>query len=100
MIRELMALRGATVRDFYAAIDSSRPAHDSLLMWNLREELYVLKVDVDVAGAWRTRGLLPAAVRSSPRAASCRSTSAAWSAIRSASAFGRRLASGRSTLSR
>ena len=59
MIREMLTLRGAAVRDWYAAIDSSRQAHDSLMAWNVREELYILKLDVEEAGGWRTRGLLP-----------------------------------------
>ncbi|PYP75943.1 MAG: hypothetical protein DMD35_20040 [Gemmatimonadetes bacterium] len=59
MIREMLAMRGSAVQDWYAAIDSSRQAHDSLVAWNVREELYVLKLDVAEAGGWRTRGLLP-----------------------------------------
>jgi hypothetical protein len=59
MIRELLALRGSAVRDWYASIDSSRPAQDSLRAWNLREELFVLRLDVQEADGWHTRGLLP-----------------------------------------
>jgi hypothetical protein len=59
MIRELLALRGSAVRDWYAAIDSSRAAQDSLRMWNIREELYVLKLDVDESGTWHPRALVP-----------------------------------------
>jgi len=59
MIRELLGLRGSAVRDWYATLDSSRAAQDSLRMWNLQEELYVLKLDVDESGTWRPRGLLP-----------------------------------------
>lgn len=59
MIRELLALRGSAVRDWYAAIDSSRAALDSLRMWNVQQELYVLKLDVDESGTWRPRALLP-----------------------------------------
>jgi len=59
MIREMLALRGSAVHDWYAAIDSSRAAQDSLRMWNIQEELYVLKLDVDEAGAWHPRALLP-----------------------------------------
>lgn len=59
MIREMLALRGSAVRDWYAAIDSSRAAQDSLRMWNIEEELYVLKLDVDEEGAWHPRALLP-----------------------------------------
>lgn len=59
MIRELLALRGTAVQDWYAAIDSSRAAQDSLRMWNVQQELYVLKLDVDEAGTWQPRALLP-----------------------------------------
>jgi hypothetical protein len=59
MIRELLDLRGSAVRDWYAAVDGDRAAQDSLRLWNVREELYVLKVDVEEAGGWRSRGLLP-----------------------------------------
>ena len=58
MIRELLAMRGSAVRDWYASIDSSRPAQDSLRAWNIQEELYVLKLDVDESGTWRPRALL------------------------------------------
>jgi hypothetical protein len=59
MIRELLALRGTAVSDWYAAIDSSRTAQDSLRMWNVQQELYVLKLDVDEGGTWQPRALLP-----------------------------------------
>jgi hypothetical protein len=59
MIRELLALRGSAVNDWYAAIDSSRAAQDSLRMWNIQEELYVLKLEVEESGSWRPRALLP-----------------------------------------
>ena len=59
MIREMLDLRGSAVRDWYAAVDGDRAAQDSLRLWNLREELYVLKLDVEEAGGWRPRGLLP-----------------------------------------
>jgi hypothetical protein len=58
-IRELLALRGSAVNDWYAAIDSSRAAQDSLRMWNIQEELYVLKLEVEESGSWRPRALLP-----------------------------------------
>jgi hypothetical protein len=59
MIRELLGLRGTAVGDWYATLDSSRATQDSLRMWNVQEELYVLKLDVDESGTWRPRGLLP-----------------------------------------
>jgi len=59
MIRELLAMRGSTLNEWYAAVDSSRLGQTLLRAWNLREELYALKLDVEAAGGWQTRGLLP-----------------------------------------
>ena len=59
MIRELLQLRGGEVGAWYAAIDSDRSAQLSLRNWNIEQELYVLKLDVDEAGTWNTRGMLP-----------------------------------------
>ena len=59
MIREMLELRGAQVNDWYAAIDKGGSALDSLRAWNVREELYVLKLEIQEDGGWRTRGLLP-----------------------------------------
>jgi hypothetical protein len=59
MIRELLQLRGAAVRDWYAAMDTSAVALDLLRRWNVREELYVLKLRVEEPGGWQVRGLLP-----------------------------------------
>jgi hypothetical protein len=59
MIREMLELRGDQVREWYAAIDSSSAARDALRRWNVREELYVLKLDVFGASGWETRGILP-----------------------------------------
>lgn len=59
MIREMLQLRGAQVTDWYATLDKGGPPLDSLRAWNVREELYVLKLDVDEGGTWRPRGLLP-----------------------------------------
>ena len=59
MIREMLELRGSSVNDWYTAIDGSTAAQDLLMEWNVREELYVLKLDVEEADGWQTRGLLP-----------------------------------------
>ena len=59
MIREVLQLRGAQVTEWYAAIDKGGASLDSLHAWNVREELYVLKLDIEEGSAWRTRGLLP-----------------------------------------
>jgi hypothetical protein len=59
MIREMLDLRGEQVREWYAAIDSSASALDALRRWNVREELYVLKLEVLGPNGWQVRGLLP-----------------------------------------
>lgn len=58
MIREMLALRGAQVTDFYAMVDNGGMPRDMLHAWNVSEELYILKLDVDEGDTWRTRGLL------------------------------------------
>lgn len=59
MIREMLQLRGSAVTEWYAMLDKGGPPLDALRAWNVREELYVLKLDVDESGTWRPRGLLP-----------------------------------------
>jgi hypothetical protein len=59
MIREMLQLRGSEVTEWYATLDNGGAPLDALRAWNIREELYVLKLDVDEAGTWRPRGLLP-----------------------------------------
>jgi hypothetical protein len=59
MIREMLQLRGSRVNEWYATLDKGGAPLDALRAWNVREELYVLKLDVDESGTWRPRGLLP-----------------------------------------
>lgn len=59
MIREMLELRGDSVGAWYAAIDSSANALETLRRWNVREELYVLKIEVAESNGWQVRGLLP-----------------------------------------
>jgi len=59
MIREMLQLRGSAVTEWYAALDKGGEPLNALRAWNVREELYVLKLDVDESGTWRPRGLLP-----------------------------------------
>jgi hypothetical protein len=58
MIREMLLLRGRDVGAWYAAIDKKGPELTRLLTWDVREELYTLKVDVEEPSGWRTRGVL------------------------------------------
>jgi hypothetical protein len=59
MIREMLELRGREVGAWYDLIDTSPQAKLQLLAWNLREELYTLKLWVEEPTGWELRGLLP-----------------------------------------
>lgn len=59
MIRSMLELRGSAVGEWYAAIDGSPAARDSLMVWNLREELYALRIEVEEPTGWHVRGILP-----------------------------------------
>jgi hypothetical protein len=59
MIRAMLELWGRDVNTYYAALDTRPSARDSLLAWNIREELFTLKVYVEEPTGWQLRGLLP-----------------------------------------
>ncbi|MBA2683454.1 MAG: hypothetical protein H0U66_03055 [Gemmatimonadaceae bacterium] len=59
MIRQFSQLRGTALRDWYAAIDTNVAAAAALHQWNLREELYALKLFVEEPQGWVDRGVLP-----------------------------------------
>ena len=59
MIRAMLQLRGREVGGWYARIDGGQHSRDSLLAWDLREELYHLRIEVEEQDGWRTRGVLP-----------------------------------------
>ncbi len=63
MIRELLDLRGNQLPWFYAAVDGVPAAQESLRTWNEREELFLLKVEVEEADGWQVRGFLPGGAR-------------------------------------
>jgi len=58
MIKQMMALRGREVGRFYTAVDHSESARKKLAAWELREELYQLKVYVEEPTGWVVRGVL------------------------------------------
>lgn len=58
MIREMLALRGRDLDAWYASIDGDPAAGGALRAWNLREELYALKVEVEEPTGWEVRGAL------------------------------------------
>jgi hypothetical protein len=63
MIRELLDLRGNQLPWFYAAVDGVPTAQESLRTWNEREELFLLKVEVEEEDGWHVRGFLPGGAR-------------------------------------
>jgi hypothetical protein len=58
MIRAMLELWGRDVGEWYTAIDTRPSARDSLLAWNLREEIFTLKVYVEEPSGWQVRGVL------------------------------------------
>lgn len=58
MIRRFSQLRGTALADWYEMIDTSRTAAAALHQWNLREELYALKVAVEEPAGWEVRGVI------------------------------------------
>ena len=59
MIRAMMELRGQSVDQWYAHVDGNPAAADSIRTWAVREELYGLLLQVEEAGGWQVRGILP-----------------------------------------
>lgn len=59
MIREMLMLQGREVGAWYASLDGDLRARQSLLAWNLREELYALKLEIEEPTGWQLRGVLP-----------------------------------------
>lgn len=59
MIRAFSQLRGTSLNDWYAAMDTSPTQAAALRAWNLREELYALKLAVEEPTGWEVRGILP-----------------------------------------
>jgi hypothetical protein len=59
MLREMLEARGNAIDAWYAEVDGSRAAADSLRAWAVREETYGLRVDLDEGGTWRTVAVLP-----------------------------------------
>jgi hypothetical protein len=58
MIREMLALRGEHLDEWYADVNAGGPSLAQLNEFLLREELYNLKVHVQVAGGWEEQGFI------------------------------------------
>lgn len=58
MIKTFSELRGSDIEDWYASMDDNPLNLAALRAWNEREELFMLKIDVEEANGWVQRGLL------------------------------------------
>jgi hypothetical protein len=59
MIKQMVALRGRDLGAWYRTMDESKPARDALFAWEVREQLYALKIEVQEPSGWVVRGILP-----------------------------------------
>ena len=59
MIREMLAIRGEQLEEWYRWVDEDPTARELVRAWSLREELFELKVWVEEPTGWELRGLLP-----------------------------------------
>jgi hypothetical protein len=58
MIKAFSELRGSDIEDWYASMDDNPLNLAALRAWNEREELFMLKIDVEEANGWVQHGLL------------------------------------------
>lgn len=59
MIKKMIELRGRDARDWFKLIDSTPAAVESMFAWDLREELFALKLQMEEPTGWELRGVLP-----------------------------------------
>jgi len=59
MIKKMVELHGRETEAFLNTIDDDKSARDALFAWELREELYALKIYVEEPTGWVVRGILP-----------------------------------------
>jgi len=59
MIKKMVELRGRDVGKFYTAVNHSQSVRNKLTAWEVREQLYQLKVYVEEPTGWEVRGILP-----------------------------------------
>jgi len=59
MIKKMVELRGRDVGAWYKLIDESPAARDQLFAWELKEQLYALKIYVEEPTGLEVRGFLP-----------------------------------------
>ncbi len=59
MIKKMVELRGRDVDAWYSLMDQSPAARDALFAWDVREQLYALKIYIEEPTGWEVRGVLP-----------------------------------------
>jgi hypothetical protein len=59
MIKKMVELRGKDVGAWYTLMDQSQSARDDLFAWEVREQLFALKIYVEEPTGWEVRGVLP-----------------------------------------
>jgi len=59
MIKKMVELRGREIPAWYALMDQSQGARDTLFAWEVREQLFALKIYVEEPTGWEVRGILP-----------------------------------------
>lgn len=59
MIKKMVELHGRETGAFLKTIDDDKSARDALFAWEVREELYALKIYVEEPTGWIVRGILP-----------------------------------------
>ena len=59
MIKKMVELRGRDVGAWYTLMDQSQAARDALFAWEVREQLYALKIYVEEPTGWEVRAVLP-----------------------------------------
>jgi hypothetical protein len=58
-IRKFLEVRGDALPAWYANVDAHGAEWAGILDWQMREELYLLKVWVETKDGWKVRGLIP-----------------------------------------
>jgi len=58
MIKQMVQLRGREILAWYASMQS-QSARDALFAWEVREQLFALKIFVEEPTGWQVRGVLP-----------------------------------------
>ena len=59
MIRSFLELRGTGVDSWYASVDASAAAADSVRAWAAREDLYGLQLQVEESDRWKVAAVVP-----------------------------------------